>query len=328
MRCPSGAPSTPPSRPGSSRRAARLPAVFPAEETGVAREDLEGVIGIGVAGNFAGHLEQAGEAGDFKNLKIADTRAPKGIFPFYVPLPPGASSPHFLHRFPISADTIRLGSRDENHQIEPEVALLCDLAWSGERVAGVTPRFAMAHNDCSIRREGAKKISEKKNWGPESKGTSRQRIAIDRFEKGSLLDHYRIACFLRRAGTAHEYGVDSPVASYSYMYGELLAWLVGRLNDQPDEGPLENVAAWLAKAGRPSQALISIGATQYTDFGETQFLEPGDESIVAVYDARRFTNADVRRMASGDAAAPAAAAAGDPGPIAADGLSLLRQTVR
>lgn len=288
------------------------------EEIRLARLDFEGVIGLGVAGNFAGHLEQAGEARDFKDLKIADARAPKGVFPFYVPLPPGAGAPrdgHFLHRFPISSERIRLGSRDEKHQIEPEVSLLCDLRYAQRRVSAVIPRFAMAHNDCSIRREGAKKISEKKNWGPESKGTASQAIPIDRFAPGGILDHYRIACFLRRAGVVHEYGVDSAVASYSYMYEELLAWLVVKLNEQQDEGPLENIAAWLDRAGRPAQALISIGATRYTDFGETHFLEPGDESIVALYDARRIEPAALRRIASGEQAVPN------------EGLSLLRQLV-
>ena len=285
----------------------------------MARLDLERVIGLGVAGNFAGHLEQAGEARDFTAVKTADARAPKGVFPFYVPLvAPDPDSPkdHFLHRFPISSDVIRLGSRDENHQIEPEVSLLCDLAYEAGRVVSVTPRYAMAHNDCSIRRDGATKISEKKNWGPESKGTSSQPIAIDRFEPGGVLDHFHIACFLRRAGQLHEYGQDSPVASYSYMYGELLAWLVAKLNDQVDQGPLEHIARWLAIAGHPRQALIAIGATRYTDFGETHFLEPGDESIVVLYDARRFSADDVRRIASGERTTPA------------EGLSLLRQTVR
>ena len=180
----------------------------------------------------------------------------------------------------------------------------------------MTPRFAMAHNDCSIRREGAKKISEKKNWGPESKGTSRQSIPIDRFEKGGILDHYRIASFLLRAGELHEYGVESPVTSYSYMYGELIAWLVRKLNEQVDEGPLENIARWLEIAGRPKQALISIGATRYTDFGESNFLEPGDESIVVVYDARRYSTAEIQRIASSAVPAPA------------EGISLLRQSVR
>ncbi len=36
-------------------------------------------IGLGVAGNFAGHLERAGEADDFKDLAITDARASKGV---------------------------------------------------------------------------------------------------------------------------------------------------------------------------------------------------------------------------------------------------------
>jgi hypothetical protein len=174
----------------------------------------------------------------------------------------------------------------------------------------------MAHNDCSIRRENASKISEKKNWGPESKGTSRQAIPIDRFEPGGVLDPYHIACFLLRRGLLHEYGVDSPVARYSYMYGELVAWLVRMLNEQVDGGPLENIAHWLEIAGRPAQALISIGATRYTDFGETHFLEPGDESIVVLYDARRYSTPEIHRIALGEVPAPS------------EGISLLRQTVR
>ena len=47
-------------------------------------DDLRGWFGFGVAGNFAGHLEQAGEAVDFTNVESAGN-APKGIFPWYVP---------------------------------------------------------------------------------------------------------------------------------------------------------------------------------------------------------------------------------------------------
>lgn len=39
-------------------------------------------IGLGVAGNFAGHLEQAGEASDFVAVVVRDTTAPKALFPF------------------------------------------------------------------------------------------------------------------------------------------------------------------------------------------------------------------------------------------------------
>ena len=138
------------------------------------------VVGLGVAGNFAGHLEQAGEADDFKDLVIDDATAPKGIFPFYIP----ADGDHFLHTCPISPDRVRLGSDDEKHQIEPEVSLLCDLVYDGKRVSRVVPREAFAHNDCSIRREGAKKISEKKNWGTRDQG-HREPVHLDRsFRKG------------------------------------------------------------------------------------------------------------------------------------------------
>lgn len=49
------------------------------------------VIGLGVAGNFAGHLEQAGEARDFVAVAVKEAIAPKAIFPFpssFLP-PPG-----------------------------------------------------------------------------------------------------------------------------------------------------------------------------------------------------------------------------------------------
>ena len=40
---------------------------------------------FGVAGNFTGHLEQAGEAADFKNVKTHEQNAPKAIFPTFLP---------------------------------------------------------------------------------------------------------------------------------------------------------------------------------------------------------------------------------------------------
>ena len=44
----------------------------------------ENILGIGVASNFTGHLEQAGEA-TILQVRVADKQAPKGVFPFYVP---------------------------------------------------------------------------------------------------------------------------------------------------------------------------------------------------------------------------------------------------
>jgi len=148
----------------------------------------------------------------------------------------------------------------------------------------------MAHNDCSIRQPNAIKISEKKNWGHATKGTSTQRIQVDGLNPGGVLDTYRLASFLHREQTYHPYGVDSPVIDYSYFHDTLVRWVIDRMNFQTDTGPLENIHQWIHKANCPPHALISIGATRYTPFGETHFLKPGDRAIVVLYDGARYSS--------------------------------------
>lgn len=250
-------------------------------------------IGLGVAGNFAGHLEQAGEASDFVAVVVRDTTAPKALFPFFVPGHPGQ-----LGVFPLSDKAIFLPeaavSGDEKVQIEPEVALWCELEYAGKQVVAIHPRAFGAYNDCSIRRSNAKKISEKKNWGEESKGLAANLLALSGFAAGCELDDYRIACYLERDGELHAYGVDSAAIDYSYFHGKLLDWAIDKFNHQQDEGPAEHIQGLLAQAGHPPHALISIGATRYTPFGETHFLKPGDTSCVVVYPGSRYSEADIR----------------------------------
>jgi hypothetical protein len=263
---------------------------------------LRSWFGIGVAGNFAGHLEQAGEASDFVGVAAA-AGAPKGLFPFYAP---GHGS--FLGGFPLSHDTIALpADSDAGLQIEPEVALACDVSYGDDgRVAGLTPFAFGAFNDCSIRRPGARKISEKKNWGPASKGVAARFVALDGADLAEATASWRLASFLRRDGELHAYGVDSPLAGYSYFGDRLLDWIVDRLANQHGSAdtPLEPVGDYMRDCGLPEQALIAIGATRYTPFGESTYLQPGDESIVAVYDADRAAGEQVARvLAAGDQAA-------------------------
>ncbi|MAA80363.1 MAG: hypothetical protein CL916_14000 [Deltaproteobacteria bacterium] len=251
------------------------------------------IIGFGVAGNMAGHLEQAGEDRDFVSVSVLDRKAPKGMFPFYLP---HSTIEHQLHVMPLSDSIIEIKPDGENYQIEPEVSLLCSLEYKNGCVVSITPHYAMAHNDCSIRKEGAKKISEKKNWGANTKGVSAQRIEIDSFASGGILDHYQLTSYLLRAGTLHHYGISSPLTTYSYFYEELIDWMVDRFAYQEDVGPLENLQEHLATSGYPKQALISIGATRYTDFGASNYLQPGDVSIVVVYDRRKYSEADIQEL--------------------------------
>ncbi len=284
--------------------------------------DLHTVFGFGVAGNFAGHLEQAGEAADFVRVAAAEPEAPKGIFPWFVPgagAGAAADVPAFLSTFPISSTQVVLPHGDGlNLQIEPEVGLLARVVYNADgSVASLVPEAIGAFNDCSIRRPGAKKISHKKNWGADSKGLASLLIHIDDLGSTGPTATWRLACFLRRGAEVHAYGIDSPLPGYSYYGDQLLTWIVDRLTHQTgaDDTPLEPVGDYLRAAGNPAMVLIGIGATQYTPFGETTFLQVGDESIVVVYDGAQSSPETV--------AAAVAAGAADELPLA----SVLRQHV-
>jgi len=236
-------------------------------------------IGLGVAGNFAHHLEQAGELKDFKDIVTAEVDAPKGIFPFYLP-----GSDKFLGIYPISSDILSLPDLQANAQMEPEIAVLFEIVYDKNmQVSNLIAQKFTVFNDCTIRKEGAHKISDKKSWGANSKGIGSTWIEIDQFEKGGVMDAYHLVSFLKREGVVHPYGVDAPLLGYSYFYTKLKMWLVEKMNTQEDFGPLENIAKHLKDTGYPKQALISIGATAYAEFGEKNYLARGDEVYVIAY---------------------------------------------
>lgn len=290
---------------------------------------------FGVAGNFTGHLEQAGEAVDFKNIKTNDQNAPKAIFPTFIPLKKAARQndvgqkatgqndvikkvavqkdtllvPDFLTVYPFNSKKIIFPKNEIKLQIEPECAIIFDASWQGEKLVSLKPIYFGASNDCSIRKQGAKKISEKKNWGACSKGFSENQIAADGFEKGCILDDYRIASFLIRDNKVFAYGENSAIRDYSYIYQKLTDWMLEKFNNQKDEGPAEDIHSYLLAAGRPQQIMVSIGATRYTDWGENNFLQNKDKALVLVYPESKYTHEQIFKMAeSGDFSDPAISA--------------------
>ena len=249
-----------------------------------------GIPAFGVAGNFTGHLEQAGEARDFLNVKTKDASEPKALFPTFIP---SENAPDFLQIFPFSSEKIIFPSAEilnsGNVQIEPECALMCSLSWKNDKAVAVKPYAFCASNDCSIRKEGAKKISEKKNWGPCSKGKSSHFIEIENYEEGSVLDIYNIASFLVRDGKAFAYGIDSEIKNYSYLYKKLSDWILEKLNAQKNEGPAEDIHSYIENF-KPENIFVSIGATRYTEFGEHNFLKENDESVVVLYPREKYSS--------------------------------------
>jgi len=249
------------------------------------KRSLKKLIGFGIAGNFAHHLEQAGEASDFINVEVDEVNAPKGIFPFYLP-----NFNTFLGTYPLSSTKLKVSNLDNyNIQMEPEVALICNIEYNNNTVNNIIPLKFGAYNDCSIRVDGAKKISQKKNWGDESKGLSAKLIDIDSFTYGGIMDSYHIASFLKRDGIIYLYGEDSAVITYNYFYEKLLQWIINKLNRQKDSDPLEDLSLYLKECDYPTQMIISIGATSYTPFGESTFLKSGDEIFIYVYDSSKYS---------------------------------------
>ena len=234
--------------------------------------NLEEMATFGVAGNFTGHLEQAGEAKDFTNIKTKEENAPKAIFPTYIPSENNLV-PEYLKSFPFDSDKIIFPKNEENLQIEPECAIICDVIWNNDRVEKVIPVAFGASNDCSIRKDGAKKISQKKNWGASSKGLAKKLIQIDEFSEKGIINKYKIACFLIRDNEIFQYGETSFIKDYSYIYEKLLNWIIEKLNTQLDEGPTENLNSYLNYGDKINKMVFSIGATRYTDFGKTHFLD-------------------------------------------------------
>ena len=243
-------------------------------------------LGLGIAGNFALHLAQAGELEEFKDIITAEEAAPKGMFPFYLPYFDAnikLTAKDILTTYPLSSKTIKLPNENVNVQAEPEVALVCELEYKDNKLSQIIPKLFGAYNDCSIRVAGANKISDKKNWGEDSKGFADKLIEIDTFSKGGIMDKYSIASFLRRDSILHLYGENVELNGYSYFYKKLQEWMLHQVQTQEDFGPLESLSQYISACNNPSQAIISIGATRYTEYGEKTFLEAGDEVIIALY---------------------------------------------
>ena len=247
---------------------------------------LRNSIGLGVAGNFANHLKQAGELKDFENVETSEENAPKGIFPFYLP-----ESECFLGTYSINSDTLELPEYEANAQVEPEIAIHFDIIYDNDnKVTDLVAKEFTTFNDCTIRKDGAKKISEKKSWGPFSKGVAKKWIKIDKFEDGGIMDNYHLCSYVKRDGVLHPYGVDAPLLGYSYFYTKLKKWLIEKINHQEDFGPLEDISKHLENCKHPNQAVITIGATAYEKFGEENYLKSGDEIFVIAYDKRYDNN--------------------------------------
>ncbi|WP_223159382.1 DUF5718 family protein [Vibrio sp. Y2-5] len=241
------------------------------------------IFGIGIAGNFAGHLQQTGEE---KGLQgSVDTQSPQALFPFYVP---GANE-SYLNLNPYSFDVLMLPSDPTAKvQMEPEIALITKVKYLGTSVLGFEPEGMTLFNDATYRNAVADKLAQKKNWGAASKGIASKVIPLSDFSKNADLDKYRFCSFLGRDNQWNLCCNDVSLGDYSYSYEQLIAWLVSQSNAQKHEGALHSIQELLGQAGYPERILISLGSSRYTLFGESHQLSSKDKVCAVLYDSTRI----------------------------------------
>lgn len=241
------------------------------------------LFGIGIAGNFAGHLQQTGEE---KGLKgEVDTQRPQALFPFYA----AGASDSYLDVDPYSFETLTLPpDPTAKVQMEPEIALIAKVKYLGTSVLSIEPVSMTLFNDVTYRNAVVEKLAQKKNWGPASKGLANKVIPLTEFSKSADLDKYRFCSFHGRDGDWHSCCKDVSLGDYSYSYEQLISWLVSQCNSQPDEGALHSIQDLLEQSGFPDHILISLGSSRYTSYGETHQLQSKDTMCAVLYDSSRI----------------------------------------
>ncbi|CAD7964075.1 unnamed protein product [Amoebophrya sp. A25] len=218
-----------------------------------------------------------------------------------------------LTRFPVTNAVISYPHDGGNVQVEPEVALYCDIWYntSGDpvyrsskaspakkkqrpvTVERLVPRKIAAFNDCSIRQlDGSTKLSEKKNWGHGSKGISLNSFRLQDpdkdFSPEGLAQRLVLVSYVKRGSQIHLYTHPAPARNYLLYYKPLLAWITEQMNFQGDQDKWEDVNELLEASEYPMSCWIALGAGEYTEWGQKNFMRPQDEAVVIVYDEEFF----------------------------------------
>ncbi|MFT5558999.1 MAG: hypothetical protein ACJAXN_001086 [Psychromonas sp.] len=242
------------------------------------------LLGLGIAGNSAGHLQQTGE---IKGLSaINDALKPQALFPFFVANAKSA----YLTCMPYSTAQLHLPKvPGAKVQMEAELALKLAVVYGEEGDIRQLTAIAMTvMNDATYRNASVGKLAEKKNWGIATKGIAEHDIPIDKFVEGGDLDHFRLCGFHQSNGQWQLCGQDTAITEYTYFYQALLQWLLKQIRQQQDKNALHNIQDLLSQADYPEEILVSIGATRYSDYGEQHYLSSGDQLVVALYDSRAY----------------------------------------
>ncbi|GEA61106.1 DUF5718 family protein [Vibrio comitans] len=242
--------------------------------------DYQHLVGFGIAGNSAGHLDQTGE---ITALEVSDENdKPRALFPVYIP----DVRESYLSVVPYSQNTLLLPD-DVNArvQMEPELAVRFSVHKpSHDHAIQLTPHAMTVANDATYRNCDARKLAQKKNWGEASKGLASKEITLERFDSG--LEHLRLCGFHCSGGTWRMTGKDTALTEYTVFYDDLTQWINQQIVIQREEGALHDVQELIKASDYSNDIYVMVGAVRYTEYGETHNLQAGDETAVILYDSR------------------------------------------
>ncbi|WP_159652626.1 DUF5718 family protein [Vibrio atypicus] len=224
---------------------------------------------LGIIGNFSGHLSGAEQ--------VEEQALPNGIFVIDCK----------EERTVTSGETLAYPRAGDSVDIEPEFVLRCQVEYKDGKVNSLMTTHISIGNDVTIRNlPESEKISQRKSWGRHSKGINRHWWNVSRLSPANYDESIKLISYIEREGLFH---LATPAVSCTELkvfYCHLMAWMVGRINNQKDEGMYEEILPKLAELGYPKEMILYTGAPNYTKWGEDNFLQKGDQVHIAAYNAK------------------------------------------
>ncbi|MEH0759080.1 hypothetical protein H4F20_05260 [Vibrio sp. 16] len=237
------------------------------------------MLSLGIIGNFSGHLSGA--------ENVEENALPNGIFVI------DCSQDHTI----TSGHSLSYPTQGSNVDIEPEFVLRCQVEYQDQKVHSLMTTHISIGNDVTIRNlAGSTKISQRKSWGIHSKGINRHWWNVSRLSPANYDENIKLVSYIERDGHLHLATPSVSCTELKVFYCHLMAWMVGRINHQADEGMYEEILPKLRALGYPKELILYTGAPNYTEWGEAQFLEPNDKVHIAAYNARLIDEAIVEEM--------------------------------
>lgn len=235
-------------------------------------------ISIGIIGNYFGHLSGA------ENVK--EHPLPNGIFVIHCDHPETVTS-GVEAKYPQSGTDL---------DIEPEFVIRFATRYQNGRLSELTATHMTIGNDFTIRSlDGSSKISQRKAWGEKSKGINSTWWQMQEFTKANYGKNLNLISYIERDGKFHCATELVDCLDTKLFHGELIEWIIERVNHQQDEGMYEEIHPEFSANNFPEELILYTGAPNYSGWGEENFIETGDKVHISAFKTDKYSPSEVKK---------------------------------